>query len=101
MPNVITARLAPVIGRIPADIHARAAALGMIAETYAETRAGHGVTGRVAWHVAFVAEPRPGHTEVVRMRCGTASTEAHALVELRDALAELEPYAERIAAMRA
>ena len=78
----------PVIGRTPAEIHAQAASLGFIAETYSEIVAGHGPTGRVGWAVSFVHQSGVW-TDAIRMRYGTASSHEHARAALRDALAEL------------
>lgn len=81
---------APEIGRIPAEIHAEASALGLIAETYTDSYAGHGVTGRVAWAISSLHTSRDGMwTDAPRVRYGTDSSHEHARASLRDALAQI------------
>ena len=86
----MTKRQPPVIERIPAEIHARAIQLGFVVETYAETVAGHGPTGRVAWAVSTPVCDSYGFTDAIRLRNGTVSSHEHARAALRDALDELE-----------
>lgn len=78
----------PIVGRIPAEVHARAAAMGLIVETYTETVAGHGATGRVAWAVSRIVE-KGVWTDAVRMRYGSDSSHEHARASLRHALDQL------------
>lgn len=78
---------APVIGRIPAEIHAHAVKLGFVAETYTEVVAGHGPTGRVCW--ALSSTKTGDWPDAIRVRYGTASTSEHAWAALRDALVEV------------
>lgn len=89
----MSATPALVIPPIPGEIHKGAAALGLIAELYTETVAGHGITGRVSWALSAVRTSPDGlWTDRVRMRYGTVSGKRpeHAFAALRDALAELE-----------
>lgn len=78
----------PIVGRIPAEVHARAAAMGLIVETYSETIAGHGATGRIAWTVSRIVEVGEW-TDAVRLRYGSDSSHEHARASLRNALDQL------------
>jgi hypothetical protein len=82
-------RPAPVVGRIPAEIHLRAQRLGLIVETYTETIAGHGTTGRVTWAVSHLREDGLW-ADSIRLRYGTDSSHERARASLRDALDEIE-----------
>lgn len=82
------AKPSPTIGRIPAEIHAQAASMGLIVETYTELMAGHGTTGRVAWAVSRI-NFQDGWTDAVRLRYGTDSSHEHARASLRHALDEI------------
>lgn len=80
----------PVIERIPAEIHLRAQEFGLIAETYAEVIAGHGVTGRVSWALSRPTTDASGQwTDAVRLRYGTVKDHEWARAELRHALDEV------------
>lgn len=79
----------PVIGRIPAEIHARALKLDLIAETYTHVVAGHGPTGLVAWSLSGIQDDGDW-TDAVGLRTGTASTHEHARAALRAALDDIE-----------
>lgn len=83
-------RQPPLIERIPAEIHARALTMGFIVETYAESVAGHGPTGRVAWAVSTPVRDPFNFTDAIRLRSGTVSTHEHTRAALRAALDELE-----------
>lgn len=79
---------APVVQPIHADIHDRARKLGFIAESYTQTMAGHGVTGRVAWRIGHITEFQ-GFTDVSAVASGATGAD-HVDAAMRDALHDLE-----------
>lgn len=84
---------APKVLPIHAEIHARAAALGMIAESHTATMAGHGTTGKVAWSISVVTNYL-GFSDLSRARYGNAIPE-RVDAEMRYALLDLEAERDR------
>lgn len=63
----------PIVPRVSAEIHAQAHALGFTVEVYAQTVAGHGITGRLSWSLTAITPGIGGFTNAVSFASGDIS----------------------------
>lgn len=80
----MTDKIAPFIPQIPDETVLDAHRLGMVVELHAQTMAGHGITGRVAWSIR-----KPNGEHLPSARSGDELTADRALARMREVLDDL------------